>query len=77
MSALTVGQIVANSAPFVTPIDAYFAAGTLFTVDLVGEVNTRAIEFQTGSVVWICNYHGEFCGKPAHEGGKPAYVRSV
>lgn len=54
-----VGSKVTNSAAFKALNGSWFAAGTVFTIDLVGSVNTRAIADRTGDVVWISD--GVFC----------------
>jgi hypothetical protein len=48
-----VGDKVTNQTAFTSPIGCYFAAGTVFTVEVVGEVNTRCRADRCGSVVWV------------------------
>jgi formylmethanofuran dehydrogenase subunit C len=50
---LSAGQKITNSKAFVSPIGAYFAAGSVFTVEVVGTVNTRCRANMCGSVVWV------------------------
>lgn len=51
-SPYKVGDKVSNAAAFTTPHGCWFMAGTTFTVDLVGSVNTR-LRSPDGSVVWL------------------------
>ena len=62
MSNFTVGQTIVNTTPFTSLIGAEFQAGRRFTVDLVGEVNTRARDEIGGCVVWIDNHYRHFAG---------------
>lgn len=51
-----VGEQVTNTTAFVSPIGAYFAAGSVFTVEIGGETAGRSIALRAaicGSRVWI------------------------
>lgn len=50
---IAVGSKVSNSEAFKSLTGSWFPAGTVFTINLVGPVNSRAVADRTGDVVWI------------------------
>lgn len=62
MSQYAVGTKVTNDTDFTSAIGEWFRAGTVFTVVLVGSVNTR-VQAPNGSLVWLANHRTFFTGK--------------
>ncbi len=73
-TTFTAGQTVTNSTPFTSLNGNHFREGTRFTVDLVGDVNTRARSEGTDCVVWIENHYRQFGGTGLHGYGRPEAV---
>ena len=73
-SPFAVGQTVTNTTPFTSLIGAHFREGSRFTVELVGEVNTRVRSEIGDCTVWIENHYRQFAGTGMHGHGKAVAV---